>query len=211
MSKPGHLHQLFPTCLYVADVDNSAQINAEILPHILKLREQDLANVSNPEMLNAFQYEVWTTYFSHPGVGLINESWTKDLQSVVLDHVAEFADMLQYNFGARRPRVTTLFANIHDKMFHHHDAHTHPGSMFSGTYYVKADRGAGRFRFVNPARALRFHEFSVLKDTELNVDEVSLDPVQGRIVLFPSHVPHAVDRPTEEGERIAVAFNVNYE
>ena len=83
--------------------------------------------------------------------------------------------------------------------------------MFSGSYFVKTYPGAGRFRFINPCRALQFHEFSYLQDTELNVNEVSLDPVEGRLVMFQSHVPHSVDRPTTRGERVAVAFNVNYD
>lgn len=211
MSQPGQLHTLFPVSLYVADVGNGAQLNQAMLPHIYSLRDQDRANITNPELLATFENEVWSTYFSHPGIGLVNADWTKDLQAAVLEHVGHYVDMLHLDFGQRKPRVTTLFANIHDELYHRHDAHNHPGSMFSGTYYVKADPGAGRFRLVNPARMLKFHEFSLREQTELNVDDVSLDPVAGRLVMFQSHVPHAVDRATVRGERVAVAFNVNYE
>lgn len=211
MVDTAHLHQLFPTCLYIADVANSTKINDDMLPQIYRLREQDMSEVKDPELLSGFKNEVWSTYFSYPGVGLLNERWTQELQSAVLKHVEDYAKMLQFDFGNRKPRVTTLFANIHEELYHHHDAHTHPGSMFSGTYYVKTDPGAGRFRLINPARALQFHEFVFHQNTELNVNEVSLEPVTGRIVLFQSHVPHAVDRPTIRGERVAVAFNVNYD
>jgi len=211
MNKPGHLHQIFPTCLYVADVENSAAINDEMLPHIYRLRKQDRAEITDPELQRVFDYEVWTTYFSHPGKGLVDDSWTQRLQMAVLEHVQHFAKMLKFNFGDRKPRVTTLFANIHDELYHRHDAHTHPGAMFSGSYYVKIDPGAGRFRLIDPVRALQFHEFSFYEDTELNVSEVSLDPVEGRLVMFRSHVPHAVDRPAARGERVAVSFNINYE
>ena len=211
MVDTAHLHQLFPTCLYIADVANSTRINDDMLPQIYRLRDQDMSEVKDPELLSGFKNEVWSTYFSYPGAGLLNERWTQALQSVVLEHVEDFAKMLHFDFGKRNPRVTTLFANIHQELYHHHDAHTHPGSMFSGTYYVKTDPGAGRFRLINPTRALQFHEFSFHQNTELNVNEVSLEPVTGRIVLFQSHVPHAVDRPTIRGERVAVAFNVNYD
>lgn len=211
MSKPGQLHTLFPTCLYVADVDNSAQMNAEMLPHIYALRDEDLQNITDRELLATFKNEGWTTYFSRPGIGLINEPWTQAFQAAVLDHVGHFVDQLQLDFGDRRPRVTTLFANIHEELYHHHGAHTHPGSMFSGAYYVKAYPGAGRFRFVSPVKALQFHEFKFRQDTTLNAFEASLDPVTGRMVMFQSHVPHAVDRPAIRGERVAIAFNVNYD
>jgi uncharacterized protein (TIGR02466 family) len=210
MSNSGHLHQVFPTCLYVADVDNAAAINEEMLPRIYSMRDEDRANITDPELLSVFDNEVWSTYFSRPGIGLIDEPWTKGLQAAILEHVEHFVTKLQINFGDRKPCVTTLFANIHEKPYHRHDAHTHPGSMFSGAYYVKTYPGAGRFRFVNPTRALQFFEYSFHEDTELNVNEVSLEPVAGRLVMFQSHVPHSVDRPVAIGERVAIAFNVNY-
>ncbi len=210
MNKPGHLHQLFPTCMYVADVAHSEEINKEMLPHIYQMREQDRAENTNPELQSVFENEVWTTYFSRKSRGLIDQPWTQALQAAVLEHVGHFVRTLQFNFGERKPQVTSLFANIHDELYHRHDAHTHPGSMFSGTYYVKTDPGSGKFRLINPTRVLQFHEFSFYEDSMLNVNEVSIDPVAGRLVMFQSHVPHAVDRPTQRGERVAVAFNVNY-
>lgn len=210
MNKAGHLHEIFPTCLYVADVENSAEINKTMLPYIYELRERDRAEIKDPKLLSVFENEVWTTYFSRPGEGLINEPWTLGLRAAVLEHVQHFASMLKFKFDNREPRVTTLFANIHDQLYHRHDAHTHAGAMFSGVYYVKIDPGAGRFRMINPSRVLQFHEFSFHEDTPQNVNEVSLDPVPGRLVIFQSHVPHAVDRPTAVGERVAVSFNINY-
>lgn len=160
MSQNHELHTVFPTCLYVAEIENAAKINKTMLPHIYQMREQDRANIKDPEMLSVFENEVWSTYFSHPGVGLINEPWTRDLHRAVIEHTELFAGQLQFNFGARKPHVTTLFANIHGELYHRHDAHTHPGSMFSGSYFVKTYPGAGRFRLINPCRALQFHEFS---------------------------------------------------
>ena len=210
MSQNFQIHTDFPSCLYVAEVDDAARINSAMLPHIYALRDQDRKTIKDPELLSVFENEVWSTYFSRPGIGLINEEWTEDLKRAVLEHTENFVKQLQLDFGARKPKVTTLFANIHDKPYHRHDAHTHAGSMFSGSYFVKTFPGAGKFRLINPSRALQFHEFSNRQDTELNVNEVALDPVAGRMVLFHSHVPHAVDRPTASGERIAVAFNVIY-
>ena len=211
MSLNYQLHKVFPSSLYVADVDNAARINEDMLSRIYDLREQDRRNISDPELRSVFENDVWSTFFSRPGIGLLAEPWTQDLQRAILEHTQQYAELLQLDFGQRKPRITTLFANIHEELFHRHEAHTHPGSMFSGSYFVKAYPGAGKFRLINPCRVLQFHEFSSREDTELNVNEVSLEPVPGRMVMFLSHVPHAVDRPTVRGERVAVAFNVVYE
>lgn len=211
MSSSFHLHSVFPVSLYVAEVENSAEINETMLPHIYRLRDGDRANITDPKLLSVFENEVWSTYFSHPGVGLIDEPWTSELQRIILANTEQFVEQMELDFGTRKPRVTTLFANIHEKLYHRHDAHTHPGSMFSGSYFVRTYPGAGRFRLINPCRALQFFEFATAKDSVLNVNEISLDPVAGRMVMFQSHIPHAVDRPTVEGDRVAIAFNVNYE
>lgn len=211
MSLNFQLHKVFPSSLYVADVDDAAQINDTMLPHIYEMREQDRRNINDPALRSVFENDVWSTYFSRPGIGLILEPWTQGLQRAILEHTEQYAELLQLDFGNRKPRITTLFANIHEELFHRHEAHTHPGSMFSGSYFVKTYPGAGKFRLINPCRVLQFHELSSRENNELNVNEVSLDPVPGRMVMFQSHVPHAVDRPSVRGERVAVAFNVVYE
>ena len=132
MSKCGQLHTLFPTCLYVADVDDATQMNAEMLPHIYALRDEDLRNTTDPKLLATFENEGWITYFSKPGIGLINEPWTQPRHAAVFEHVGHFVDILHLDFGGRRPQVTTLFANIHEELYHHHGAHPH--SMISGAY-----------------------------------------------------------------------------
>jgi uncharacterized protein (TIGR02466 family) len=210
MKQRENLYQLFPTCLYVADVAESKALNAGLLPEIYKLRSEDEKSNLSAELKSVFDNEVWTSYFSRKGEGLIRMPWTFELQKAALFHVARFVDLLKYDFGNCKPKITTLFANIHSEPWHRHDAHTHPGSMFSGSYYVKTYAGAGRLRLVNPAKVLKFHEYSTKDQSELNVDDVSLDPVEGRVVIFHSHVPHAVDRPTVAGDRVAISFNVNY-
>ena len=129
MIKRGQLHTLFPTCLYV---DDAAQMNAEMLPHIYALRDEDLRNTTDPKLLATFENEGWITYFSKPGIGLINEPWTQPRHAAVFEHVGHFVDILHLDFGGRRPQVTTLFANIHEELYHHHGAHPH--SMISGAY-----------------------------------------------------------------------------
>ena len=90
--------------------------------------------------------------------------------------------------------------------------HTHPGSTWSGTYYV--DPG-------DPPQ-----------DTDLDTPIVLFDPCQGRantflqpmiplafpvrpaaglMILFPSYVPHMVHPHVGRGPRISIAFNLRKE
>ncbi len=85
-------------------------------------------------------------------------------------------------------------------------AHIHPGSWLSGVYYVSA-----------PKRSSADPRSGCLVLGAIEIDGLNISPpwgirdigpAPGRLVLFPSYVPHATI-PTESTEkRICVAFNV---
>ena len=87
--------------------------------------------------------------------------------------------------------------------------HVHPGSTWSGTYYV--DTGdAG-----DPDNAAALHlwdPYPARSSTFLRVpDSIYIKPKPGLMVLFPSYVPHMVFPHRGEGPRISIAFNLRKE
>lgn len=88
--------------------------------------------------------------------------------------------------------------------------HTHPGSHWSGCYYV--DPGApdperphsGMLQFIDPRPAAAGE---TLPGMASGWDQL-VRPKAGMIVLFPAWLQHAVLPYTGEGERISIAFNV---
>jgi tetratricopeptide (TPR) repeat protein len=85
-------------------------------------------------------------------------------------------------------------------------AHLHPHGWLSGVYYVTASRPADASLYRGPlilgALDPRAHGVEPPWGTR------EIEPVPGRLVLFPSYLPHATQPSGVEGARISVAFDV---
>jgi uncharacterized protein (TIGR02466 family) len=91
------------------------------------------------------------------------------------------------------------------------EVHTHPGSTWSGTYYVDPGddsdppRGA-RLLLTDPCVA---RSSTFLKPVVPG--KMLVAPRAGLMILFPSYVPHMVFPHSGEGARISIAFNLRKE
>jgi hypothetical protein len=87
----------------------------------------------------------------------------------------------------------------------HQTAHMHPSGWLSGVFYVTAPKEPGTGRYSGPLLAgAALRRLSVAAPWE----SVPVEPVPGRIVLFPSFLPHATEPCKIPQERICVAFDV---
>src|SRR6185312_1423686 len=82
----------------------------------------------------------------------------------------------------------------------HQVSHFHAGGWLSGVYYVEAPRGRDGF--------LGSLVLGGVEGGEPPWGTREIEPVPGRLVLFPSYVPHATRPPGIDGRRIIVAFDV---
>ena len=85
--------------------------------------------------------------------------------------------------------------------------HVHPGSTWSGTYYV--DPGEP----IEPSRGAALHLFDPCQGRSMAFlttlpSSVYVHPKPGLMVLFPSYVPHMVFPHNGRGARISIAFNL---
>jgi len=119
--------------------------------------------------------------------GFINA--TVDMYLALLGKSPEFVQM--------RSKATEQWATVHrDGM--DHGAHTHPGCVVSGVYYIKMPPHGGRIVFDDPRGNGRAPFDSILP----------FNPREGDLILFPSWLLHKVT-PTRGAEpRISIAFNV---
>jgi len=94
----------------------------------------------------------------------------------------------------------------------HNKSHIHPGSHWSGVYYVQAPEKSGRIQFSDPRTAsvmsgIRYQPNSRRKP-ETWV-KVSHNPVAGKMIIFPSWLYHSVEPNLSKDERIIISFNLN--
>jgi uncharacterized protein (TIGR02466 family) len=105
--------------------------------------------------------------------------------------------------------ITNMWANIANPNRRHH-FHIHPNCLLSGLVYIKTPKNCGRTVFASPRQLTKNLEPTYLTKNDLNADVFAQPAEKGRMLLWPSHVPHAVEEGTadEREERIVVAFNV---
>jgi len=88
--------------------------------------------------------------------------------------------------------------------------HTHGGSFISGVYYAKANTDQSELIFYK-----NFTEDYIITSagdieqfTPISGATCRYPPKTGRLVLFPSYIPHGVMPSTSKDERISLAFNM---
>jgi uncharacterized protein (TIGR02466 family) len=87
----------------------------------------------------------------------------------------------------------------------HQESHYHPSGWLSGVYFVDSPEGAPNFP--RPGALI----LGALADDDCSGSSwtpIEVEPIPGRIVLFPSYLPHATRPLGRDGTRISIAFDV---
>jgi uncharacterized protein (TIGR02466 family) len=131
----------------------------------------------------------------------------KGLVDVVMAETSSILDFYAINRDSHY--ITNMWANIANPN-RRHNFHIHPNCLLSGLVYIKVPKHCGATIFASPRIHSKGIEPSYYKKNEFNADIFSIPPEKGRMLIWPSHVPHAVEQGTadEAEERIVVAFNV---
>jgi uncharacterized protein (TIGR02466 family) len=131
----------------------------------------------------------------------------KELVDVVMEETGKVLDA--YAVKRESHYITSMWANITHPN-HHQPVHVHPNCLLSGLVYIKTPLSCGPTMFASPRRFTKNLEPQYLKKNELNADFVVIPAEKGRMLIWPSHVPHSVEQGTanEAEDRITVPFNI---
>lgn len=153
----------------------------------------------------------------HKNATAINHGNVSSKDSYVLDapefaglkaYITEFIN--QYIQVVHKPKykveayVTQSWLNYTEHGEYHHK-HCHPNSFLSGVIYIDMEQVKNGITFFNPtykSLTIRANEY-----TELNAESQSFSVAPRSIVVFPSHLIHAVDKSESQRTRISLAFN----
>ena len=201
------IHGAFPTPLVTVELADAARLNAELRAVILARREsQPSAQHSN---LGGWQ-STWDF-----------AEWGGPAGRALLEQAKAAASRLTADRQGRPAQVSwrlNAWANVNGPG-HGNEFHTHPGSFWSGTYYVD-DGGVGadptlggEFEFqdprgVAPAMYAPHLAFNFPGGLACGASE-TLRPRAGLMLLFPAWLSHAVRPYRGSALRISVAFNLS--
>ena len=96
--------------------------------------------------------------------------------------------------------------------------HIHPGSVYSGVYYIKIPkdkRKAGGFIFHREFSEIFHHSEAYMgkfkegyKETPADFKRSEITPKEKTLIIFPSWFPHSVGINQTDEDRISIAFNI---
>lgn len=131
------------------------------------------------------------------------------------DNVEEHCKLYVKNLLSITDRTSFYLQNSWINIHEPHDfaqSHIHTNSLISGCLYLKIPKDSGLIRFYKNQGHVNLFPTSISFDyNEVNCitsDFWSLEPKEGMILLFPSHLLHEVDRNTSEENRYSLAFNL---
>jgi uncharacterized protein (TIGR02466 family) len=182
----------FATPIYVKDV-GTLEFNAQLEQNIINWSRQD----KGVQKTNVNGWHSPTDMHLKPEYKML----------VDLLHQAQhfiYNDELLDN----EPFLGNMWANINPPGGYNR-AHTHPNSLWSGVYYVKAPINSGHLKVEDPKPSINISR-PRRKQGQLPKhlwNEVHFEPIAGRLIMFPSWLNHCVDTNQSNDIRISVSFN----
>ena len=131
-----------------------------------------------------------------------------EYQSLVGELITMCKEVFSEEWLDREPVLGNMWSNINPKDGMN-QSHMHPNSLFSGVYYVKSNPQAGRLRIYDPRPGAEI-VMPIRKEGKPPKHlwrDANIDPIPGRIIIFPSWLWHSVEPNQSNDLRISVSFN----
>ena len=110
-------------------------------------------------------------------------------------------------------KMNSMWINCNNTGDYNH-SHNHPGCDFSGVLWLKVPENSGNLVFESP---FSFQQYKLLlnyseefKKSTNAYDWFYIEPQEGLMIMFPSHLNHSVTSNKSDQERISVAFNISF-
>lgn len=107
-------------------------------------------------------------------------------------------------------KMSNMWININGYKDYNRNHH-HPGSLFSGVYYISTPKDCGNIEFVRSTDKLMAYDWHipVTSWNEHNSFNWNLPAIQYRCYIFPSFYEHRVLPNLSKEERYSISFNVS--
>lgn len=196
---------LYPTPFYSKDLPNSKELNLYLLKQIKLLKKQDPKGVIRTN--SGFGWHSQTN---------LNEK--KEFEPIIKELVIMANQCNEDYFIKDKIILGNMWANI-NPTYSYNKLHTHQNSIWSGVYYVKVPKDSGGFYVDDPRSYSQIFLPNRKKDTPALLNKImNFNPVEGRLIFFPSWLPHGVDinmnkQKGEKNWRVSISFNfaIKYE
>ena len=186
------VHELFPTPIWVADLDDKTRepLNAHLLQAIYDLTEP------RQDLLPGGSWQTDPTLHQQP--------MFSDFMSIAARMAQGALKFLDIDYDEMM--CTGCWANI-NPTGGKNSSHTHPNNYLSGVYYARVPKGAGDIEFADPRPQAGVIMPRNKVWNKFTGNKVSVPVMPGRMVVFPSWLSHAVPANTSSEHRVSISFN----
>ena len=185
--------QFFPTTVYGFDFPMADHLNPQLEKDILEWSKQD-------QGLKKTNVKGWHSQ---------TDMHTKPEYKPLVDQLFLAINMIwKEEWLDREPILGNMWANINQPGGYNRP-HIHPNSLFSGVYYIKAPPNCGKLVCNDPRPGIQTVMPTRVKGSPPKHlwRECHIDPIPGRIIIFPAWLWHAVEPNESNDIRISVSFN----
>ena len=185
---------LFPSIIHQFDVNGFSEIQDKLIDYAydLKKREPEGVLISNQGGWQSSDFSV------------NNEDDT--LHSFLINCLAGFP-VIDESFNIK----VDAWVNI-NKPGDYNIKHNHPSNDLAGVLWIKCPEDCGVIVFDTPTSFQSHNEVESYTDEFRNSNNYNhchyFNPIEGRILVFPSHLQHHVLHNKSEEDRISVSFNI---
>jgi uncharacterized protein (TIGR02466 family) len=104
--------------------------------------------------------------------------------------------------------LTEAWLNVNDSRQCMNREHVH-GDVFSGVFYLHVPEKSGKLILQNHGINKMWDGCKLAQQkNQFTGESISVEPVEGNILLFPSYLPHSVETNNHDEERISISFNL---
>ena len=191
--------KFFPIPVFKFKFEKFRYFNEELSNFIYKLYEEDSKGVdrSNRGGWHSKTFEL-------NDKNSIQLKFALELQKYILKTFTN----LGWKTENQNIRIREMWAII-NKKDDFNVVHTHPNSLLSAAYYVKAPNNCGRFQIEDLNIVKRHASPLIANQNELNMNVAGLEVSEGDLLIFPGYLPHKVARNETDDDRIVISFNVD--
>ena len=194
MSVKYTLTNLFPSPVHIFESDGFDEFKNNLIDYVYKLKEKD------PEGYTISNRNGWQSR------GFDLSDMNDLLHGTILQGLSSFSAIK----NTTKMRASA-WININSPGSYN-VKHTHPNSHLSGVMWIKAPKDSGNIVFDNPLGHQTHTEINSynqeFKDQFFVHHAYWLPPIEGRMIIFPSHLQHAVNENKSNEDRISVSFNI---
>jgi len=122
----------------------------------------------------------------------------------ITDRINAFHCSLGYKQSLKQ-KIYNTWINVNG-LGHFNAPHTHPGSIFSGVYYVDGQEDSGNLMVLNP-NPFNLNDSWIEEYNTYTSAHWWFPPTPGTLIIFPSSLLHYVEPNRNTKERISISFN----